>query len=244
MRASAAIALLLCFFGIVVLTYVLYNEAFDNEVLEEPRPALAYDTAAATPEQPPENVLNEMTGVLGLTVYGADNEVLGILYDVYADPQTGEVKWISVNIEETRTEDTDAEAELILVSVGEVEEFSDAGPIVVNASTNEFFDWPYQKKHEDKLENLVSLRTLPESPIRDIGGQLVGTVERVSFADNALYEIYFEAVEPGFRGRTQIFAAPFAALNINVAFDQTTQNTEITLTERQAGAIDAYLADE
>lgn len=238
MKASAALALLISFVGIVVLTHLLYTTAFDNEILEEPKPALEYNSAEVTEQ--PEAVLNEKTGVLGYTVYGEADAIVGTLYDVYVDPQDGEIKWISVSVRDTAPPEG-TEAELILVSASEIREFSQEGPIAINAAADDFFERPYQEKHEEKLDNMLSVRTLPDSPVKQLNGRTLGSVERVTFVDGVLAEVYFEATHGSFDPDPDTFAAPFAALNFDVTYDQITKTTEVILTERQAGALQAYL---
>lgn len=239
MKASASAALLLSFFAIVVLVYVLYTGAFDNDILDEPKPALSYEVVD---DEGSQAVLNNKTDVLGYTVYDNADEIIGTLYDVYAEPKTGEVKWISVNVTDTASLD-DPEKELILVAVGNIETLDESGPINVNATKDDFLGWPYQQKHEDKLENLVSLRRLPESPVKDSAGRVLGAVEKVSYQDGELTEIHFKSMARGFNDDAQSFSVPFSALNINVDYSRTTNQARVTLTERQAGAVEAYLND-
>ncbi len=241
MRGSTFLIFILSALGAVVLTIYLVNTVFDNEVLEEPKPALPYDSVVADSVSEPA-VLNEDTDILGLTVYDAHDDVIGKLYDVYAEPGTGTVQWISVDVQSLATDTP--EAQLILVSVDTVTEMNSNGPIVINTNRADFFELPYQQKREERLESLVSLRELPESAISDEAGGPMAVIDRVSYAGGALDTVYFTASEKGFYGKTGSFAVPFQSLKFNPNADNPGSWSFISMSERQAGMVEAYLKDK
>lgn len=180
--------------------------------------------------------LKERTDILGSVAYNNYGEVLGTLYDVYVLPQTGVIEWMSLNIEGgDRTS-------LVILPKNMLTSLSQNSPVIINISKDVLMDYPVQQRHEEDLAGLISLRELPDSLIVDStdSGQ-IGTVSNITYKDGAIDKVYFEVTTPLAQyPNEQSFMIPFQYLNFINVDNPYNQGVKITLTERQAGAIDAY----
>lgn len=238
MRTQTGIITLICLAVVGFLVYLLSTEIVKSDVPVRPMEAQPYNAPVA--EENTQKHLNIKTDILGHAVYDSNQNVLGRLYDIYANPENGEIQWLSINISNMTTDRPDAE--LILVPYMRVQSMDDDMPVILSMAKAEFFELPFQQQDEKKLEGMVSLRSLPSSKIVDSKGIDIGYVDKVTYENGRLKDVHFYASD-NYLSASQgaKFSLPFMFLKHSVVGEI---ESEIQLTERQEGAIDMYFKNE
>ncbi len=220
------------------LIYILYDTAFTLSPPNGVKDANIYSSAGTDSATARED-LNQRTGILGQVAFTQNAEVLGTLYDVYVDETTGEIKWVSINIE------GNLDAALVLLQADKFISFGDQDPIIVDITKEAFLNLPVQNKDEEELKSYVSIRGLPNMPIMNTQGQEIGRVKAVTYNDGVIDKVIFSADElQDGRSPVQIFSVAFKYLKFFRigSYDQAVFS--VGLTERQIGAIEAYMTLE
>lgn len=207
--------------------YLLTND--QTVIVDADKPIQVQPYHNSTEDTLPETakMLEEDTDILTQSVYGSDDKIIGTIYNAYADPETGDVLWISV------TENDNPDEGVRLISTTDTENLESRNPAQIDMAREAFLEIPVQKSVDDRLNGLISLRHLPGSLIYEPDKTQAGTVTKVSFYDGSLRNIYF-------RSNKEEYYIPFKAFDYETLGNTYSGNYMITLSERQAGSLDAY----
>ena len=224
---AVIVILLLLFIPIYMLTYTSVKETVGEQ------PIQAEENFVAESRLPPPDtdrlLLNE-TGVIGKAVYTNSGEVIGTLYNIYVDHDTGAIRWVSV------LEDNDLNEQVRLITAAKVGPLNGQETISLDLVMDDFLAIPVQTTIDDRLTGLISVRDLPGSTILDPDRGQIGNVLSVTYNEGKVDRVYF------ITDRDQKeFYVPFQYLNYSNLGETYNQDYNIELSERQAGAIEMYL---
>ena len=234
-RNIGAIVLVSCVVAGLII-YVLMSYMFVEYVPNRVKTPDAQSPTVAENVTPSPEEIKQKTDILQSSVYNSDGEVLGVLYDAYLDPKTGEVEWVSLKVAGNEG------PPLVVLRASKIETLNDTGPLIMNITKDEFMNYPAQKRHEDELVGFISLRSLPGTVIFSGDDERrIGTLESVSYVNGKIDMVYFEVTTPLSKyPDNQDFMIPFEHLKFTNLNNLYNKGVGISLTERQAGAIEAY----
>lgn len=227
-----------------IMTYILVGHMFAlPDMPNSPKKPAIERTGEVAPDigyqelTEAENraVLNTKTDILGQAAYNSDGEVLGTLYDAYVRSDDGTIRWISINVEGHE------KAPLVKLQADLVQSFGENGPVIVNISKDEMMEYPAQQRHEDDLVGFVSIRSLPGTPIQNTSALRIAEVTHLTYNNGAIDKVYFKVLSPlTTNPDEQFFMLPFEHLQFTNLDNPYNERVGVALTERQAGAIEAY----
>ena len=210
-----------------VPVYLLTNDRVVEVEPNKPVPVQPYHNSTEDTLPETAKALEEDTDILTQSVYGSDDEIIGTIYNAYADPNEGDVLWISV------TENDNPDEGVRLISTTDTEDLENGNPAYIDMTREGFLEIPVQKNVDERLNGLISLRHLPGSLIYEPDKTQAGTVTKVSYYDGNLRNVYF-------RSNEKEYYIPFEAFDYKTLGNTYSGNYQITLSERQAGSLDAY----
>ena len=188
-----------------------------------------------------EDAVLQKTNFLGRSLYGEDGHYIGKLYDAYFDPEQGNIEQISVNV--FGAED----GYFILLTANQAEDITlKADTMVVNQELAEFINKPLQRKNDDKVNGLISLRTVVVNEVESEIGQQIAEVTKVTFNESRKLErIYFKTESDPLRGvNEEYYSLPFEAVMFTDPQTTNELNHNIILNKLQASAVKAYSESE
>lgn len=215
--------------------YFLFDRMTTVELPNEIKKTTQQTSSTVTPYADTRQELNNITDILGQAAYSSDGAILGILYDVFANAETGEIEWVSINVE------GNTGAPLVKLKSSFVDTFGGEFPIVLSLSKAAFTEYPVQSEYDKDLLGFVSLRGIPDAQIVDFEGKDIGDVIKIDVEGTNITNVYFTVSAPIFEyDNNQEFVIPFEYLKFANVDDFYIEGVDIALTERQTGALKAY----
>lgn len=228
------VIILLIFAGL--MAFYLYSTAFTMKVPNEVKTASAYETEETRATFKDNlDVLNDRTDILGQTAYSQDGEVLGMMYDAYVDAETGEIRWVSINL------NGDNDSPLVMISAKLVESFGDQGPAIINLSKERLLEYPMQQKYEEKLAGHISVRALPGTFFNDSKRTYSGDITHVTYSSGKIDQVFMNIATSLGGKEDHLFAFDFEDIAFTLSDEYYNKEAGVTLTDTQIGAILAFV---
>lgn len=231
--STAGIILAVLVIGLLILIplYMMTYTTVEERVGNQPVEAEEYNASNLRDDRvDTQQSLAQNTGMLGTAVYAANDDVLGTVYNVYSDRDTGAIRWVSI------LEDNDLSENIRLIPVSRLESGLSDEIININLTLADFLEIPVQTAIDDRLAGLISIRDLPGSTILDPVRGEIGNVLSVTYDQGKVNRVNFITDRD-----QQEFYIPFEYLDYSNLGESYNQDYNIELSERQAGAIQMYL---
>ena len=112
---------------------------------------------------------------------------------------------------------------------------------MLDMSLTDLTTLPAQKSDEQDLKAVISVRKLPGTEVRDLSGKKLGMVQQVIFSGRTVETILFKTSQALDYAVQKNFSLPFEGTVFKIMPNETDGDTTVILTERQAGAVEAYI---
>lgn len=161
------------------------GDPFEDDTGTETQPL----PEAAMPLQE-RNYQDEIQALFGVPITGEDGKELGVLYDILAQPGTGEARGLLL--------EADGGERIVMLPWELVRIDGPDDVLTLAMSAGQFGDQPPiadELQVPREVED-ISLRTLRESAVIDTDGNPVGSVEAITFSDGAVQSVFFVVTGP------------------------------------------------
>ncbi len=235
-NTTADLTVIILFILAGLMAFYLYSTSFTMNIPNGAKEASPYKTQETmASNQDNLEVLNEKTDILGQTVYAPNGDVLGIMYDAYVDAKTGEIKWISINV------NGDYDTPLVMIASKLVQSYGHNEPAIVNLSKEELLEYPVQQKYEEKLAGHISVRALPGTHFNDSAGTYNGEISYVTYNAGKIDKVFMIIGKGLSVKHEKLFSFDFEDVAFTLSDNYYDKKAGIILSDIQAGAILAFI---